>query len=160
MSFASRLRPPQLTASSSAPASIEPALEIAAISAYPPNSQWSATSAPNSSTIGISSQPSTRRQPAASELPPRSSQRKQIANVEFPPLLSTQQSPQTGLRQRAQGPTASAEHSVHSASPPSWLISWPVTSEAYHRADLRVSAALLAAFIAVFGVVLAAILRG
>jgi hypothetical protein len=67
--------------------------------------------------MGVSSQLNTRRQPAESECPPRRSQRKQIANGVMPPAVSTQQSPQVGLRQRAHGPTASAEQREQRASP-------------------------------------------
>ena len=45
------------------------------------------------------------------------------------PVVSTQQSPQTGLRQRAHGPAASAPHESQGTKPPSspWDINDPLT---------------------------------
>jgi hypothetical protein len=74
------------------------------------------TSVTASARIGFSNQPSTTRQPELSELPPRRSHVRQIANVVVPPVVSTQQSPHTGLRQRAHGPAATAPHEAQRAS--------------------------------------------
>ncbi len=74
--------------------------------------------------MGLAIQPSTCHQPALIELPPRRSHLRQIAKVVLPPVVSTQQSPQTGFRHRAQGPTATAPHETQRASagpPPSLM---------------------------------------
>jgi hypothetical protein len=60
--------------------------------------------------------PSHARSPShagASELPPRFTQVRQIANVVAPPAVSSQQSPHTLRRQRAHGPAAS--RALHNA---------------------------------------------
>jgi hypothetical protein len=66
--------------------------------------------------MGLRNQPSTTRQPALSELPPRRSHERQMAKVVVPPVVNTQQSPHTGFRQRAQGPTATSPHETQRAS--------------------------------------------
>ncbi len=65
------------------------------------------------------SQPSSPRHAGVSELPPRRTQRVQSAKGVAPPSLSSQQSPHTGARHRAQGPTAVLPQITQRADEPS-----------------------------------------
>jgi hypothetical protein len=92
----------------------------------------------------IASQPSIPRHAGASVAPPRATHRVHTANVVAPPSVSSQQSPHTGLRQRAHGPTAvhpQIAQRADGASPLDWSepIATPYrTSDPTSVADDRV----------------------
>lgn len=81
-------------------------------------------------TVGTRIHASTAAHPRDSDRPPFFSHLKQIAQTVAPPSVSTQQSPQTGCRQRAHGPAAFAPQMRQSAGepPPSTGMSPPDTS--------------------------------
>jgi hypothetical protein len=65
------------------------------------------TPTPTSATTINPSQATRPNHAVVNEAPPRFTHPKQTANVVAPPVLSSQQSPHTALRQRAHGPAAS-----------------------------------------------------
>ncbi len=71
-----------------------------------------------SAAIGSAISRSTAAQPGRSERPALSSQARHMANTRTPPSVKTQQSPQTGSRQRAHGPAATAPQRTHLAGEP------------------------------------------
>lgn len=74
---------------------------------------------PTHPAITSPSHPSRPSQADASDVPPSFAQRRQTANVFAPPSVSSQQSPHTGRRQRAHGPTAVTPQCEQRASGPS-----------------------------------------
>lgn len=68
--------------------------------------------------MGFISQPSTVDQPLFRDAPELLLQARQIAQGWALPLVSTQQSPQTGFLQRAQGPAAKAPQPAQCTKPP------------------------------------------
>ena len=76
---------------------------------------------PASATMITASQPRSPSHAGANDAPPRFTQDRQIANVVAPPSVSSQQSPHTGARHRAHGPTAVRSHNLQRATGPSPL---------------------------------------
>src|SRR5687768_13943625 len=105
---------------------------------YDQRSIASAMPIPASTMMISASQPSKPSHAGASDEPPRLTHVRQIANVVAPPSVSSQQSPHTGARQRAHGPTAVFSQSLQRATGPSPLeISDVIACAAWSRSPTR-----------------------